>query len=99
MISTTEDTTFDKLLDKLSSEAKTLLKAASLDETGAIVHIPHSVQTKGKNFITDNKPRTEAIWSDAVDELVKFGLIKDKGHKREVFMVTRKGYDLADLIT
>ena len=87
----------------LSSEAKTLLKEASQDRSGAInrkqfLNNESVVQTNGKNFIADKNPRTFAIWSGAVDELEKFGLIEAKGHKRELFDVTRNGYALADSI-
>ncbi len=86
----------------LSREAQVLLEEASQDRNGIVMHVQYSggaaVQTNDKNFITDDNPRTHAIWAGAVEELEKSGLIKDKGHKREVFEVTRKGYSLADLI-
>jgi predicted transcriptional regulator len=46
------------------------------------------------NNVMDN--RKEAEYRAVVEELEACGLIADKGHKREVFGVTQKGYTVAD---
>ena len=56
------------------------------------------VSTNGKDFITERDARTEALWEDAVNELVCYSLLEDRGYKGEVFRVTTQGYDAADQI-
>jgi predicted transcriptional regulator len=46
------------------------------------------------NDLKDN--RKEAEFMAAVEELESLGLIVDKGHRREVFGVTKKGYTVLD---
>ena len=91
---------FDKkiALEKLSNEAQALLKAASQGKDCIIINLPDEVKTNGKNFITDDKPRTIALWHGVVDELENNGCIKHRGHVREIFDITTKGYELADLM-
>lgn len=40
--------------------------------------------------------RDQAVWKGAVDELDRYGLINDRGYKREVFEVTREGFEAID---
>lgn len=86
----------------LSREAQTLLKEASHDANGMIMVLDTfgglHVQTNGKDFVGDNNPRNRAIWKGAVDELKDQGLISDVGHKGEVFQLTRRGYEIAEII-
>lgn len=91
-------------MPNLSHEAQILLKEASQDKSGIIMRLEYiggfTVQSNDKDFVGgDNNPRTHAIWEGAIEELEKFGLIKDKGYKREVFAITKTGFDLAELIT
>jgi hypothetical protein len=86
----------------LSREAQTLLKEASQDPTGTVVRLPHIggllIQTNQKSFVEENTPRSRAIWEGALQELEAAGLIADRGYKREIFEVTRQGYDVAELL-
>lgn len=89
-------------IPQLSREAQVLLKEASRDPTGIIMRLPHMggflVQTNGKRMTEGKDPRNRAIWEAAVNELENFGLIADRGNKRQVFGVTRDGYELAELL-
>lgn len=89
-------------IPKLSREAQVLLKEASQDSTGHILRI-HTlggfhVQTNGKQLVTGKNPRDQATWEGAIEELENAGLIADRGHKREVFSISREGYELAELL-
>jgi hypothetical protein len=89
-------------IPNLSREAQTLLKEASHDPDGIIFRLstfggPH-IQTNKKKFGGGRDPRTRAIWEGALEELENERLIIDKNYKREVFEVTRKGYEIAELI-
>jgi hypothetical protein len=85
----------------LSKEAVELLLEAVKDPRGCVMRVRHQggaqVSTNGKQFLQDeNDARSTAVWEGAVDELEAEGLIKDVGFEREVYDVTRAGYDLAE---
>lgn len=87
----------------LSQEARELLLEAVKDPHGSIMKVRTfgglTVQTNNKNMVTaPNDGRCEALWEGAVDELLDHDLIADFGYKREVFRVTRRGYEVADLL-
>lgn len=86
----------------LSNEARVLLKKASLDSQGSILHLQYmggtSIQTNGKNLITEQTPREIAKWEAALNELVIADLLLDRGYKGEVFSLTDLGYKVADTI-
>jgi len=89
---------------RLSKDAELLLKDASRDRQGDILRILTadglSVQTNGKDFVEDGlSPREQAKWESAIEQLEQFGLIADRGQKREVFGITQDGYDMADRLT
>lgn len=71
---------------KLSKEAQILLKEASLSNNGIIMHTYFGIQIgrSSRNY-EDMKPRESAAFENAIEELERFGLIKDQGYKREVF--------------
>ncbi len=85
----------------LSREAQTLLKEGVQDSAGKLVRILSLngvvIHTNGKRFVEQGNPRSGAIWEGALQELEQSGLIIDRGFK-EVFHVTRKGYDVAGLL-
>jgi hypothetical protein len=89
-------------IPSLTKESRTLLKEASLDSHGTIMSLRmlggNAIQTNGKNFITSNNRREEALWEAAIQELVENDLIYDPGHKGEVFQLTNLGYQTADMI-
>lgn len=86
----------------LSKEAQTLLKEASKDASGTILRLASSsgtiIQTNGRNFVEGNSARERALWEGALDELEREGLIEAPGFKGEAFRITRKGYQVADLL-
>jgi hypothetical protein len=89
-------------IPRLCREAQVLLKEASQDPHGSIMAFStmggYFVQTNDKQMVEDSNPRNRAIWEAAIQELEDADLIKARGHKREVFAVTRKGYDVAELL-
>jgi hypothetical protein len=86
--------------DSLSDEARALLLEASADRGGVIMMLRDSggfhLQTNGKQMMNPGDPRAAAIWKAAVEELRDGGLIKDRGHKGEIFELTAKGYKRAE---
>jgi len=55
-----------------------------------------TIQTQGRMFCDGTDVREEARWRGAVGDLESRRLLEDLGHKREVFTVTNKGYEVAD---
>ena len=86
----------------LSHEAQVLLKEASQDPRGMILHMQFlsgaSIQTNGKNLIESQERREVAKWEDALHELVGSQLAKPRGAKGEIFELTGAGYEVADLV-
>lgn len=84
----------------LSREAQVLLKEALGD--GQILHIHFiggtAVQAGGKNLVEDST-RSAALWEEALLELESNGLVRCADSKRQVFRVTRDGYDIADQLS
>lgn len=84
----------------LSREAQILLSEAARGD-GQILRIEllkgTFVKSGGKRF-TEDTPRSIAIWDGSVNELEQYGLINSAGTKRQVFRVTRQGYELAALL-
>ncbi len=89
-------------LSRLSEEARQLLIEAAKSSDGTIMFMRFiggvRLNTNGKDFITDRNPKIRAIWEGALEELLREGLIVDRSHKREIFAVTREGYDMAELL-
>jgi len=92
----------DVSLPQMTDEARTLLKEASLDAHGTVMHLRYiggtDVQTNGKNFIQSKERREVARWEAAIEELISNGFLIDRGYKGEVFEVTNLGYQVADMI-
>ena len=86
---------------ELSDEAKAILKAAAAGD-GKIIHMRYmdidgkSIRVGGKDLIPKHDPRTIAIWGGGLEDLQQRRYIEDRGHKGEVFGVTREGYEAAD---
>ena len=55
-----------------------------------------TIQTNKRGFVSERNARLEALWEDALNQLIENDLIEDKGYKGEVFAVTRLGYEYAD---
>jgi hypothetical protein len=86
----------------LSPEAKTLLVEAAADKGGTIMYMRMmsgpQLQTNNKQFIEMNDARSAAVWEGALEELQNNGMIKVRGHKGQIFQITREGYEAADRI-
>lgn len=84
---------------ELSEEAKTILREAVAGD-GTIMHIHfmsgEELSTNGKSLIPDRNARTIAKWTGGLEDLIRRRYVKDVGHKREIFEVTREGYEAAD---
>jgi len=84
---------------ELSSEAKTILLEATAGD-GRVMHVVYmggeEIQASGKSLIPDQNQRTISLWVGGLEDLSRRRFIKDVGHKREVFEVTREGYEAAD---
>ncbi len=86
----------------LSEEAKVLLVETANDSHGHILRLHHlggvTIQTGSKTFVNDSNPRNRATWEGAIKELEENGLIEPLNPKREIFQITRRGYDIAELL-
>ncbi len=84
---------------ELSDEAKTLLKIAAVGD-GGIQHLKNSgseqMHTGRKNTIDLTDARKVALWTGGLEDLLRRRYIKDCGHKREEFELTREGFEAAD---
>lgn len=89
-------------LPQLSPEARVLLKEASQDSAGTIIHMRYldgaAIQTNGKNLVPSNERREVAKWEEALKQLNSSGLVVARGPKGEVFEITNLGYQIADMI-
>jgi len=89
-------------LPQLSDESMILLKEASQDRNGTVMHLRHlsgtNIQTNSKNFIESNERREVARWEAAIEELVSKELLTERGYKGEIFEITNLGYQIADMI-
>lgn len=87
----------------LSKEAAYLLKECASDSSGHIMNLSYiggrAIQVNGKNVIEEGIDRSRAIWTDALDELEDAGYVKALNYKREMFQITRAGYEAADLLS
>ena len=86
----------------LSTEARILLKEASLDDHGSILYVRYiggtDIQVNGKNVITSGGRREVAKWEQALSELVTLDLVVGRGQKGELFELTNLGYQVAEMI-
>ena len=90
-------------IPQLSDIAKILLKEVSQDSQGYIRYFFSRGETlilidDGKNIIPDQNPRIAAQWRAALKELKDAELLEDEGNRGEVFVITPRGYKVADTI-
>ncbi|MSQ35620.1 MAG: DUF4062 domain-containing protein [Dehalococcoidia bacterium] len=82
----------------LSPEAQELVAAAAHDERGYIVVVESlggmQIQVGGRHFAERGDPRSEALWKEAIGELMDRGLVDGTG--RGVMQLTAAGYRVAD---
>jgi hypothetical protein len=85
----------------LSREAQALLLECADDPGGTIMRLRYiggtMIQSSRKAFVEPGNPRSAAVWEGALEELESNGLVSSSGGG-EVFTLTRKGYELADLL-
>ena len=84
----------------LSKEAAALLKQAALDPGGLVLFERFGegvdLHTNGISFLKSKADhRALAEWEAALDQLIQEGLLVARGEGREVFEITKKGYDIA----
>lgn len=89
-------------LPDLTAEARVLLKEASLDPHGSVLYVRYiggtDIQTNQKNLIPSKDRREVAKWEQALQDLVDLDLLVTRGHKGEVFEVSNRGYQVAEMI-
>ena len=99
LIKTATTPTQDNAEYFLSEEAKILLKTASSQGDGTIIHVAHlggrSIQVGSEQFGSE-QGREIAKWEDALNLLVKLNFVVDRGSKGEVFELTHLGWSEAD---
>ena len=86
----------------LSQEAKILLKEASSDPHGVVMHLRYvsgtDIQSNGKKLNQSSERREVARWESAIEELVKEHYLVARGAKGEIYEVTNTGYLYASTI-
>jgi hypothetical protein len=87
---------------QLSNEARSLLVAASQDPAGVILRMPYgggtTIQVNDTVFTDDSSARSVALWESAIEELETNGFAKTGSDAREVFSLTRKGFETGDAL-
>ena len=86
---------------KLSAEARKLLVTAAAAD-GMVLYIRSD---KGRNtqagrqvLNEPHNPRSEAMWEQAIRDLVAHDLLRETAYQSHVFEVTAKGYEVADVL-
>ena len=57
-----------------------------------------TIWTNGKNVIPNQNPRIIAKWKAALKELKEAELLENEDHQDELFRITHRGYEIADMI-
>lgn len=90
----------DKQAVKVTYDACLLLMYAFSDPGGQIMFIRFmggaDITSAGFSFIKDCSPKEIARWKGALEELEQYGLVQAANYKREVFKLTREGFDAAE---
>jgi hypothetical protein len=84
----------------LSDDAIDLLTEAAKRDGGIMMirHLGGLLIQVGDGALDTSTPRLTAKWESAIDELRTRGLLRDRGHKGELFDVTEKGYQLVEAL-
>jgi hypothetical protein len=84
----------------LSKEAAFLLKECGADAQAVIMNVSYiggqAIQVRGTNLIEDGNDRSRAVWTSALLELESLGYIEPMSAKRELFRITKTGYEALD---
>ena len=62
----------------------------------SISRLGPSISTHGWEFNCDETAREAARWKGALEKLERYGLVEASSYKREVFIVTDRGYKVAE---
>jgi hypothetical protein len=86
------------LCENISVEANTLLRGACKESAGGIIIVARTLSgtsvSAGKQVFCDEATSClEAVWISAIEELVKKEYIQDSSGKKELYRVTRNGYE------
>jgi hypothetical protein len=86
---------------RLSNEAKILLKSASKRNDGIISKLAlmsgRIIQAGGESF-GGERGRESAKWEAALNELVNYSLVTERGFKGEVFELSHEGWAVVDIL-
>ena len=91
-------------IPQLSDDAKFLLKKASHNQgTIRCYYLDNEPRIrigggKVRYVISNQNPRILAQWRAALRELKDAELLEDEGNEGQVFLITRRGYEVADMI-
>ena len=88
----------------LEKDEGILLVFAADDSSGQVLMINSisrlgpSISTHGWEFNCDETAREAARWKGALEKLERYGLVEASSYKREVFIVTDRGYKVAEQV-
>lgn len=86
----------------LSDESIFTIKNMSEDKDGSLLYLRYiggiEFRTNKKCLNNSSERREIAKWEGVIDELTNLGFIIPRGSKKEIFELTKSGYDLADLM-
>jgi len=82
-------------------EANTILATASMSAHPSVtlnssMRRGHVLSAGGKCLNVPGDDRSEARWEGGLEQLENYGFVKDASYKREVFRMTKAGFDAAD---
>lgn len=84
----------------ISPDATLLLMYAASDPSGRITYVRSisgdSIGAGKFGFMRDDSAKEAARWKGALEELEQYGFVHAASYKRQVFEVTREGYDAAE---
>lgn len=87
-------------IPRLGLEASYLLKEAAKSKGSEVLNIEylsgHSIQVGEVNLIEDDDDRSRATWVGALEELESQDFLRPANSKRQIFRVTRSGFEMAD---
>lgn len=88
---------FGQTQPPLSETADTLLKSGMQGGNILVLNTLGGTHIQaGRETFGGQGARDTARWKGAVDELEQRGFLEDRGHKREVFMVTNAGFEYGE---
>lgn len=106
---TSEDQNLDYLTyesveekEELTEMEKDLIIEMSQDRQGIVMKIAtqsgFNIKTNRKNLVTEQSPRTRALWEEAIRSLLEKDLIEERDYKGNIFALTLKGYKQVDIL-